>query len=351
MVRVLPLLVVLALFGCSKSTPAAANAEDAAASPVPAAQEAAANGGQPAEPPAKPVPAQLPEVVARVNGETITKAELEAAVQNIEANAGGPVPADQRDRIYRGLLDQMIGYKLLVQETRARKVSVSDADVDARIAEMRQQFPNEAAFTEALARENVTLEKLRSDARADMMVSSMLSTELGSKIVVTPEQINDFYQKNPTQFLQPERVRASHILIGFPENADAAAKSATRTKAEGVLKEVQAGKDFAALARQHSTDTGSGAQGGDLGYFSQGQMVPPFDQAAFSMKPGQTSELVETQFGFHIIRVADHQAAGTVPLDGVRDDVKQFLEQQTRQQVTASFVETLKAKGKIEIFM
>jgi peptidyl-prolyl cis-trans isomerase C len=345
--RVLPLIVLVALSACSRSTPAAANTETAA---TPAAGQPAA-GQAPAETAVKPVPAQLPEVIARVNGEAINKGEFEKALQTVEANAGGPVPPDQRDRIYRNVLDQMIGYKLLIQETKTRKLAVPDAELDARIGQIRSQFPNEEAFKQTLTQQGVSLEQLRADARNDMLVSNMLQTELATKVAVSPEQLTDFYQKNPGQFQQPERVRASHILIGFPQGADDAAKSQARAKAADVLKEVKAGGDFAALAKQHSTDPGSGAQGGDLGFFQQGQMVPPFDKAAFSMKPGQTSDLVETDFGVHIIRVVDRQAARTVPLDEVRPQLQQYLEGQGRQQATQAFVDSLKAKGKIEIFI
>jgi peptidyl-prolyl cis-trans isomerase C len=347
-VRVLPLIVVLALSACSRNTPAAAS--ETAASPAPA-QSAPGAAAQAAEPAVKAVPPQLPDVIARVNGEAISKADFEKAVQTVEANAGGPVPADQRDRVLRNVLDQMIGYTLLIQETKTRKLTVNDAELDARMNQIRSQFPNEEAFKQTMTQQNVTLEQLRTQARNDMLVSSMLQTEVGSKVTVTPEQVADFYQKNPDQFRQGERVRASHILIGFPQNADEAAKTQARAKAADVLKEVKAGKDFAALAKQHSSDPGSAANGGDLGFFQQGQMVPPFDKAAFSMKPGQTSDLVETDFGVHIIRVVDRQAARTMPIDEVRPQVQQYLEGQNRQQATQAFVEALKAKGKVEIYI
>jgi peptidyl-prolyl cis-trans isomerase C len=344
----LPLVVALALTACSKGTPASA-ATETSATPV---AQAAAGQGQPAAAPAeKPVPAELPDPVARVNGEAISKADFQRAVQTVEANAGGAVPPDQRDRVYRGVLDQMIGYRLLIQETKTRKLVVADTELNQRISQIQSQFPSEEAFKQALTQQNVTLEQLRDNARNDLLVGNMLQTEVGSKTTVTPAEIDDFYKKNPTQFQRPERVRASHILIGFPENADEAAKNAARAKGAEILKEVKAGKDFAELAKQHSTDPGSGPNGGDLGFFQQGQMVPPFDKAAFSMKPGETSDLVETNFGVHIIRVVDRQPAGTVPLDEVRPQVQQYLEGQARQRVTRDFVEGLKAKGKVEIFM
>jgi peptidyl-prolyl cis-trans isomerase C len=163
--------------------------------------------------------------------------------------------------------------------------------------------------------------------------------------------VSDFYQKNQDKFQQGARVRASHILISVPENADAAVKAQAKTKAEAILKDLKAGKDFAATAKANSQDPGSAANGGDLGYFEKGQMVPPFDAAAFSMKPGQMSELVESPFGFHIIKVADIQAARVVPIEEAKPQIEQYLTGQSRQTETQAFVNTLKAKAKIEILI
>jgi peptidyl-prolyl cis-trans isomerase C len=249
------------------------------------------------------------------------------------------------------VLDQMIGFRLLIQETKSRKMVVPDGELDKRVEQIRSRFPTEEAFKQALQEQNVTVEDLRTDALNDLLVGNMLQAEVAPKVSVTPEQVNDFYQKNPAQFQQPERVRASHILVGFPQNADEAAKKEARTKAGELLKEIKAGKDFGELAKQHSTDPGSGKNGGDLGFFQKGQMVPPFEQAAFALKPGETSDLVESQFGVHIIRMVERQPGRVVPLDEVRPKIQQYLEGQGRQQQTQAFVETLKAKGKIEIFI
>jgi peptidyl-prolyl cis-trans isomerase C len=168
---------------------------------------------------------------------------------------------------------------------------------------------------------------------------------------VKPGQAEDFYKNNPDQFKQPERVRASHILISTPENADAATKAQAKSKAQQVLKDVKAGKDFAALARQHSQDPGSAVNGGDLGFFGQGQMVGPFNDVAFSLKPGATSDLVETQFGYHIIRVAEKQPARTASLEEMRPRIEEYLQHQNRESETESFVKSLRARGKIEILV
>jgi peptidyl-prolyl cis-trans isomerase C len=340
---VLPFIAVLTIASCTQTPPTQAGTNGTAAAATPAANAQAEA--------VKPVPAQLPDVLARVNGESVTKTEFEDAIKSVEARAGGPVPADQRDRVLRSILEDLIGFKLLAQEAKARKVAIPDADVDARIAQIRSQFPSEDIFKQMLVERKMTLDQVKADAREDMAIGKMIEGELAGKIEVKAEQVQDFYAKNPDQFQQPERVRASHILIGVPENADAAAKTQARAKAEQVLKEVKAGGDFAALAKQHSSDPGSAANGGDLGYFQQGQMVGPFNDAAFTLKPGATSDLVETQFGFHIIRVADKQAPRTVPLEEVRTQVEQYLQNMNRQQQTEAFVNALKAKGKIEVLI
>lgn len=339
MTRALSLIVAVALVACSRSTPAVASSESPAQTPPPA--EAAA----------KPVPAQLPEVVARVNGEAISKNELETAVGELEAQAGRPVPSEQRDRVVRGVLDRLVAYKLLVQESTARKIAVPDAEIDARVAEIRSQFPSEQAFTTTLEQRKLTLAGLRADVREGFQIDKLLEAELGGTTAVTPEEVSDFYAKNPSEFQQSERVRASHILIRLPDGADAATKEQARGRAAEILNDVKAGKDFAALAKEHSQDPGSGPNGGDLGAFERGQMVGAFEQAAFSLPPGQTSELVETQFGFHIIKVAEKQAARTIPLDDVRTQLEQFLQGRNRERATQVFVETLKTRGKVEILI
>jgi peptidyl-prolyl cis-trans isomerase C len=339
--RVIPFILILVLAACSKG------ATKDAASTQPAATEAGAGTAAEA---AKPLPEKLPDVIAKVNGESVTRTELEDYVRNLEGQAGSPIPADQRDRIYRGVIDQLVGYKLLVQEAKARKVVVADADVDARIAEVKKQFPSEDLFIQTLIDRKMTVDQIKADARRDMSIARLIEAEIAPRVAVKPGQVEEFYKSNPEKFAQPEQVRASHILIRTEDNADAATKAQAKAKAQQILKDVKAGKDFAALARQHSQD-GSAVNGGDLGFFPQGQMVGPFNDAAFSLKPGATSDLVETQFGYHIIRVAEKQPARTVPLEEVRPRIEEFLQHQNRESETESFVKALRAKSKVEILV
>jgi peptidyl-prolyl cis-trans isomerase C len=341
--------IITALVACSRTTPANATPQ---ATPAPAASaQSAATPQAPAPPPAaKPVPPQLPEIVARVNDETISGKELDDAVKAVAGRAG-PVPPDERDRVYRAVLDNMIGYRLIIQEAKARKIAVPDAEVDAQLAQIRAQFPNDAQFQQALAAQKTTLEAVRNDTRDEMSAEKLVEGEIASKVAVQPAAVNDFYQKNQDKFQQGPRVRASHILIGIPQNADAATKQQAKGKAEALLTDLKAGKDFAATAKANSQDPGSAPNGGDLGYFEKGQMVPPFEQAAFALKAGEMSEVVETQFGYHIIKVAEKQDSRVVPLEEAKQQIEQYLAQQNRHAQTELFVNALKAKAKIEILI
>ena len=349
--RAVSILIIAVLAACSRTESASAKPQATPASPPASAQSApTAPAAPPQAPAAKPVPAQLPEVVARVNGETISGKELEDAIRAISGRAG-PIPPDERDRVYRGVLDDMIGYRLMIQEAKARKIAVADAEIDAQVAQIRSQFPNDAQFQQALTAQNTTLEAVRNDTRDEMSAAKLVDSEIASKIAVKPEAVTDFYNKNQDKFQQGARVRASHILIGIPQNADAATKQQAKSKAEALLKDLKAGKDFAEAAKANSQDPGSAPNGGDLGYFEQGQMVPPFEQAAFALKAGEMSDVVETQFGYHIIKVADKQTSRVVPLDEAKKQIEEYLTQQNRHAQTEVFVQALKAKAKVEVLI
>jgi peptidyl-prolyl cis-trans isomerase C len=351
--RAVSIATIAVLAACSRTAPANATpqAAPAPAAPAQSAPPAVATPPAPAPAPAaKPVPAQLPEVVARVNGEAISGKDLDDAVRAIAGRAG-PIPADERDRVYRGVLDNMIGYRLMIQEAKARKITVADADVDAQVAQIRAQFPSDAQFQQALTAQRTTLEAVRNDARDGMSADKLVESEIAGKVTVKPEAVTDFYQKNQDKFQQGPRVRASHILIGIPQNADAATKQQAKAKADALLKDLKAGQDFAATAKANSQDPGSAPNGGDLGYFEQGQMVPPFEQAAFALKPGEMSEVVETQFGYHIIKVAEKQESRVVPLEEAKGQIEEYLTQQNRHAQTELFVNALRAKAKVEILI
>jgi peptidyl-prolyl cis-trans isomerase C len=340
-------LTLLVLLGCAR-TPADPAAQAAQTTPPPAAAASTPEAQAPEAAPPKPVPAELPDPVARVNGETIGRGEFERAIRTIEGRAGGPVPAERRDEIFRGVLDQMVAVRLLTQESTARHIVVSDTDVDSRFAQIRQQFPTEQAFTQALSVQQMTTDALKRDIRHDLAVSQLIESVVEPSVALGATEVKDFYDQNPDRFKEPESVRASHILIRVAPDATEEAKQKARAEAESVLKQLKAGADFAQLAKEHSQD-GSAAQGGDLNFFTKDQMVPAFADAAFALKKDEISDIVETQFGLHIIKLTDRRAARTVPLSEVQDQIKDYLVGQKREAATSAFVASLKTKGKVEI--
>jgi len=349
------LLLALAASACTKKADETPTQAGVPGSP-PAVSEAqsgsgSAAGAAPAAPAVKPVPTQLPDVLARVNGEDVKKAEFEMALRSIEDRARSAVPAEQRDEVYRQVLDRLIGFHLLVQEAKARKVVAPPWEVDNQVEQIKQQFPSEDAFKQMLQARGMTLEQLRAERAQTIAVNEMLKGELEPKIAVTDAESRKFYDDNKARFRQDDAVHASHILIRTPEKADAAAKAKAKTQADDLLAQVRKGADFADLAKKHSQDPGSAPNGGDLGFFSKGQMVPAFEQAAFGLKPGQTSGVVETSFGYHIIRVSEYRAGRDLGYDEVKGQIEEYLKQQVRERKSQEFVDQLKAKGTIKIFI
>jgi peptidyl-prolyl cis-trans isomerase C len=271
-------------------------------------------------------------------------------VRTIEARAGQPIPPDRRDEILRGALDQLITYTLLSQESKNRGIKIDEKEIEEKMGQLRAQFPTQEAFDKALKERGMTLDSLRHDARVDLSVNKLMETEVSTVPGPSDADAKGFYDKNPNNFQEQESVRASHILIRVDEKADAATKQKARAEIESVLKQVKAGGDFAKLAQEHSQD-GSAAQGGDLNYFLKGQMVPAFDKVAFELKPGQVSDIVTTQFGYHIIKVTDHKQGRTVPYEEAQGKIKEFLTGQKKQEHADAFIEGLKKKSKIEVLI
>jgi len=259
-------LAAASISACNKA-PAAAGNSGKAATPAPAVGGPGGSGAPAAPAPPKPVPAVIPPVIARVNGEDVKKEDFDRIIHTMEARAGQPIPADRRDEILRGAIDQLVVYTLLSQESRNRGIKIPDAEIDAKMGQLKSQFPTQDAFDKALKERGMTIDSLRKDARVDLSVTKLMEAETAALPGPSDLEAKDFYEKNPDRFKQDESVRASHILIRVDEKADAATRKKARAEIDAVLKQAKAGADFAKLAQEHSQD-GSAAQGGDLNYFA-----------------------------------------------------------------------------------
>ncbi len=168
----------------------------------------------------------------------------------------------------------------------------------------------------------------------------------GGKPTVTDADLQGYYNSHQEAYKVTEQVKARHILITSAKDADAKTDAAAKAKAEGILKQIRSGGDFAALAKANSDDPGSKDSGGELGFFTKGKMVPPFEKAAFALQPGQTSDTVKTDFGYHIINVEQHDLPHQKSLAEVKADILPILEQQKLGQAEQNFAGQLATEGK-----
>jgi peptidyl-prolyl cis-trans isomerase C len=338
---IVPLVLIALLVGCSSDDTASAPGSVVPDSPNPTeAPEDVA-----------PVPSVLPDVVARVNDDNIAGSELQLAVTRLESQMGAPLSDEERSHVIREVLGQLIAYRLLTQEATTQGLDASEGEIDAELALAQARFPSAEVFEQALAEQETTLDSFRTETRRQIAVGRLIEAEVTSKVVVTPEDVTAFYEENPEEFEEGAQVQASHILIAVATGAEDAVRAAARERAEQLLVDINAGSDFAALAREVSDDPGSGAMGGDLGFFGEGAMVPEFEQAAFTLQPGETSGLVETQFGYHIIRVVERLAPQAIPLNDVRVQLEQFLQGRNQQDATQAYINALRERGTVDILI
>lgn len=197
---------------------------------------------------------------------------------------------------------------------------------------------------------NITETEIKSQIEKGIAINSLVETQVTDKIVISEKKSKDFYDSNPQFFKQGEQVKASHILIKVAPDANESQKAEARKKIETIQKKINSGEDFGALAREFSEGP-SRERSGDLGYFGRGQMVKSFDAVAFELKPGQVSEIVETQFGYHLIKVYEKKPAKTMAYSEVKEQINQHLKQQKARQQVELYVNGLKKEAKIEKFL
>ena len=288
--------------------------------------------------------------VAVVNGTVIKQAEFDSEMNRVleRLQRTGRIPNDlERSQIKKQVLENLIARELLYQESQKKGIKVDQKEIEAQITALKGRFPSEVEFKNALSTANLTEADLRFQFERDVAIRKLLDDQIGGKSTVSEKESRAYYDGNLESFKKSEQVRASHILIKVDPGADEAKKAEARTKIESLQAKLKNGEDFGALAKEYSEGP-SGPKGGDLGFFGRGQMVKPFEETAFSMKPGQVSGMVETRFGYHLIMVTERTPESTLSYEEVKDRLEQYLKQQKVQEEIAAYVETLKSKAKIE---
>jgi len=300
-----------------------------------------------------PVPVSVAAVtpqgpVARVNGTAIDAVELRRAKKVLLR--GQTAPAEQQAAIDKQAVEQLISAELLYQAAAKLEHKDLDKEIDTKIAEGKAKFNDEQGFKNAIKDMEMTEKDLREYTRRDLLISRFIETTFVKKNAATEAEVRAFYDKNQDKFKQEEGVKASHILIGIDEKASADDRKKGREKAEKLKKELTGGADFAALAKGNSSCPSS-QQGGDLGFFGKGQMVPAFEKAAFALKPGEISDVVETQFGYHIIKLTEKKAAETVAFKDAKPRIEEYLNGQKINDAIQSFIADARKSAKIEVLL
>jgi len=299
-------------------------------------------------------------VAVTVNGVDITEAEVQKIIQpQLEriAQQNKQLPPNFAQafekQIRQQILEQLIVRQLLEEKVKEANIVITEEDVLNQIKQLlaTQGSPMSLEeFKKTTAESGRSFDEIKQQVEKGMAYQRIVDAQWTGKINITEEQAKKYYDENPTQFEVKEQVRASHILIK-PKTDEAGAdpnqeKAKAKAKAEDLLKQIKEGADFAALAKANS-DCTSAAKGGDLNFFGKGQMVPPFEKAAFALETGKVSDIVETRFGYHIIKVTDRKEAGTTSFEQAKAGLIQQLAQKKQAELTKDYIDSLKAAANI----
>ena len=293
-------------------------------------------------------------VVARVSGVPITEKDVLVTINEIARRENMTLEQSQQrnSMLFDRAVDNLINISLLRTRTREMNITISDAEVNAQLQQAAQRFSTPEAFKKALADQGVTEADLRKNISESMLVQKVVEEASRGAAPVTEAVIEKFYADNPERFALPERVRMAHILLQIPPNATAAQKEEIRKKLEGIRVEIAAEIiTFAEAAEKYSQDANTAEKGGEMGVVSRDNLPKPFADAVFKAKPGMVSVPLESQSGYHVLKVLDLMPAGQAALEDVKNTLRQALEQNAQQSARQKFIEELRSKASIEYFM
>jgi peptidyl-prolyl cis-trans isomerase C len=290
---------------------------------------------------------------AIVNSTVITQADLDREVgvfQQRLMSQGKVLNESQLLETKKRVLEGLINVELLFQEAQMQGTKVSDEAINKQLGNVKSRFPNEDEFKKSLNKMNLTESLLISHIKRALIVQQFIDEKYAQNVTVSEKETRAYYDANPSAFKQPEQVKASHILIKVGPQANETQKADARKRMEQVQQRVKKGEDFASLAKEVSEGP-SGARGGDLGYFRRGQMMKPFEEAAFALKPGEVSDIVETSFGYHLIKLFDKKPEGTIAYEKINDKIQTYLKQKKVREQVDLYVAELRGKAKVEQFL
>jgi len=291
--------------------------------------------------------------MAVVNGSVITRADFDREMSRVQQrllSMGRPLSDSQLSAIKKRVLESLIDRELLYQESQKQRVTVEDAAINEQLSKLKERFPSEAEFKRALSEANLSEDAIKSQFKREMVIQRFIAKQFIQKITVSEKESKAYYDSHPDLFKQPGQVRARHILIKLNPGADESQKVEAREKLKKVQEKLEKGEDFEDLAEEFSEGPSS-AKGGDLGYFGRGQMVKPFEEAAFALGPGEVSDIVETGFGYHLIKVIDKKPETTIAYEDIKERLEHHLKQDKVHKEVSLYVEKLKEEAQVERFL
>ena len=291
--------------------------------------------------------------IAKVNGVEISNIDLERKFNLIKeryASMGMPLEDSKLQEFRKNILNSLIEQEVLYQESVAQGIKIDPKEISEELANFKKQFETEEAFKKQIAEMNFTEEVILAQIGRSKSIQKFIADKVMPDVKISDEDVKKYFDTHPDEFKLPERVHASHILVKVdPKAPDAEkVKKEARKKIEGIKAKLDKGEDFAKTAMENS-DCPSKAKGGDLGFFERGQMVKPFEEAAFALKPGEMSGIVETQFGYHIIKCQEKKEASTLAFADVKEKLQSKLKDDRFKETFPKYMETLKKKYTIDI--
>lgn len=298
----------------------------------------------------KDVATKSSDMVVEVNDTKLTQGEVEAKISKVLESLKGRFPQDQKEKVTLDLREKIIeGFitrTILTQEAGKNNIIASNDEINLEIKKFEKQLPQGITLETALKQGGVNMEEMRKDVAFSVLANKLIESQIKNNLAPSDEEIKKYYTDNKKKFGTPETVHARHILLKVDDKDDEKTKDGKMAKIEGIRKQLLEGADFEKLAKEQS-DCPSKEKGGDLGTFPRGRMAKPFEVAAFSQKANEIGPIVQTQFGNHIIQVLEHNEATSKPIDEVKENIREILKQQKKQEIAKSYLAKLREKAKI----
>ncbi|MBT5633776.1 MAG: hypothetical protein HOJ13_13705 [Nitrospina sp.] len=291
----------------------------------------------------------LDKVVAKVNSEIITLSFVEERAGLLRQKYANALEIPSEKKLLKEALNMIVDEKLQIQEGKKIGFIIDEDSVDRAVEEIKKKNNiGEGQLEEMLEREGRSLKTYKNHIRDQIMVSKITRFEVGNRVKVSDKSLVKYYKEHQKEHWQEGKVKARHILFIAERGSSEKIRREKLKQANTVLREILGGEDFVKLAKENSEDV-SASNGGDLGYVEKGKMVPEFEDSVFSLKEGQVSGIVETQYGYHIIKVEEILPGKTLTFQEAKEQIYQILAMQKQEQAYKDWMNELKESAFIEL--